>query len=193
MSVREDVIRALAEGGAQSIYAVRKRVGASYSACFMAVKSLEAEGLIRLKEMSLGLGRRAVKVYMLTHEGLVEAVRAGWNGRGAERLADLDPAVFGAWRKLTELVPEGEVHMALMHAARACYGLRGEEAVKAFREAFYTAPFTQIGFSRDAWMRAIKSDPDLKQLVINILKDTLNRISLNIRLINEAIRMLEAD
>lgn len=191
--LREKIIRTLAEEGALSVYSIKKIVGASYSTCFMTIKALEAEGLVRLKEVSTSLKGGVVKVYMPTLKGLTEAVRAGWRGEGAERLADLDPAVFGAWRKIVEFVPEAEARMALTRAVEACMGLHGEEAAEAFRETFYATPFTRSGFSREAWVRAIKSDAHLKRLAISILKEAGERASAYLHSIMEAVRVLEAD
>jgi len=189
----ERILRVLAEGGAMSIYAVKKKVGVSYSSCFAGMKLLEARGLILLKEVSSSSKGGVMKVYSLTFEGLLEAVRAGWTGRGAENLADLDPIVFGKWRRISEAVPEGEAAAALVHAARAAYGLRGEEAARAFREAFYTIPLTRGGFSWDAWVKAIKGDGELRRAVAGILREAYAREASYLRSIEEAIRVLEAD
>lgn len=191
--LREKIIKTLAEEGALSIYAVKKIVEASYSTCFMTIKALEAEGLVRLKEVSTSLKGRVVKVYMPTLKGLAEAVRAGWRGEGAEHLSSLDPSVFGMWRKIVEFVPEAEARLALIYAVEICMGLHEEEAARVFREAFYTAPFTRPGFSRDAWVRAIKSDADLRRLAISILDEAGRRASIFLHSIMEAIRVLEAD
>lgn len=190
--LRDKIIKVLASEGALSIYAIKKKANASYSSCFMVMKDLEAKGLVRLKEVSAGSRGGVAKVYIITLEGLAEAVRAGWRGEGAENLADLDPAVFGVWGRLVKIAPEEEVRVALMHAVRACAGLRGEEAVKAFREAFYTIPFTCRNFSRDAWLKAIKSDDDLRKLVISILRGVEERLSSCLDSIIEIIWFLKA-
>ncbi|MEM1792613.1 MAG: winged helix-turn-helix transcriptional regulator [Thermofilaceae archaeon] len=191
--VRKSILKALAEEGAMSAYAVGKKIGASYSVCHAAMKLLEAEGLIRLKEVSPSLKGGITKIYSLTIEGLIEAIMAGWRGEGADRLADLDPMVFGKMGRIVGAVPRGEVAAALMYAAKKAHGLRGEEAAKAFRESFYTAPFTYAGFSRDAWINAIKGDGDLKRTVVEILREVYERGLARLRLIEEAIRVLEAD
>jgi predicted transcriptional regulator len=182
----EEVLCFLAENGPANTYQIHKGLNIEYSVAYMAVKSLQTLGFIKLEGKGQGQKGATTLIYGLTLKGLIKAIFSRNNLENLDKILDrwkhLAPLIFGKWIYFKKMQLQDDIIEFLCDRRTILENLQipytGKEEIPSDKVAeiifmSYLAEWIfrkRLVENRDKWIRAFREDEELRNWMISELE-----------------------
>jgi predicted transcriptional regulator len=202
----EEVLCFLAKNGPANTYQIHKGLNIEYSVAYMAVKSLQGLGFIKLEGRGQGQKGATTLIYGLTLKGLIKAIFSRNNFENLDNIFDrwkhLAPLIFGKWIYFKKMQLRDDIieflcdRRIIWENLQISYRGKDEISSDKIAEDFFMSDLASWIFrkrlvgNRDKWLRALRGDEELRKWMISYLEMEVKKHQYLIQITIENLALL---